>query len=206
MVHWFYKCDYELGATNINSTSDPRQNSIDTAEPLIAHLNIYALADKYDIGLLKELSKRKFSAILHEHQIRANNHWTQKCFPKVVERVYDTTMASDGGLRGCLLPMIKDHWTLLRAEVAFMDLVRSLEDLAVDIIDAWTSESAPLTNNIAAGYGHVLRLCSTCKTNKVVDLYSDGKSGRCRSCLRQVRIHDWGPEAYRMDPEGYSYY
>lgn len=206
MVHWFYKCDYELGATNSNSTVDPRQNSIDTVDPLIAHLNIYALADKYDIGLLKELAKRKFSAILHEHRIRANDHWTQICFPKVVERVYDATMASDGSLRACLLPMIKDHWTLLRAEAVFMSLVRSLEDLAVDIIDAWTSESGMLTNSVAAGYGHVLHLCSTCKTNKVIDLYSNGKWGRCRSCQHQVRIHDWGMGAYQVDPEGYNTY
>lgn len=205
MVHWFYKCDYELGATNSISISDPRQNSIDTVDPLIAHLNIYALADKYDIGLLKELAKRKFSAILHEHRISGNDHWTQKCFPKVVEKVYDTTMASDGGLRACLLPMIKDHWTLLRAEMAFMDLVRCLEDLAVDIIDAWTIQSAPFSNSFSAGYGPSQYYCSTCKTTKMVDMFSTGRSGRCRSCHNVVRTNEWGMAGYQVDPEGYTY-
>lgn len=206
MVYWFYNCDYELGATNGTSTLDARQHSIDTVDPLIAHLNIYVLADKYGIRLLKELAKRKFSAILHEHRVRANDHWTQMCFPKIVEKVYDATMASDCGLRACLLPMIKDYWALLRAEAVFMGLVKNLEDLAVDIIDAWASESGILTNNVAAGYGHVLHWCTACKTNKIVDLHSNGNWGRCRSCQHQVRIHEWGVGAYQVDPEGYSTY
>ncbi len=171
---------------------DPLQKSADAVDPLIAHLNIYAVADKYDIGLLKELAKLKFSAILHEHRIQGNDLWIQNSFPDIVARVYDTTMASEGGLRDCLLPLIKDHWTLLRGEAAFMNLVRSVEDLAVNIIDAWTSDRAPLIDNVFAGYGQGHYSCPVCKTHKLFDVFNNGGCGRCRSCLHEYQIDSCG--------------
>ena len=132
MIHWFYQGNYELGTKDSNVTVD------DAVEPLIAHLDVYAIADKYDIVLLKALAKLKFSAVIDGRRIRGDHYWIQTRFPKVIERVYDNTEASDYELRDWVLVMLKTYWDYLRDQEELMDMIRSNADLVFDIMDAWS--------------------------------------------------------------------
>lgn len=143
MVHWFYKGDYVAHPKNIYVTH--HANTTLVVIVLIAHLNIHAIADKYDIGLLKELAKAKFFDVLKEHRYREDDYWIKHCFPKIVVGVYDSTTESDRELRHYILAITKDIWDYLREQPSFMDIVRSNADLAVDIIDLWRGKKVFLT-------------------------------------------------------------
>ena len=105
----------------------------DDSRPLLVNTKVYALADKYQITALKDHAKKKFKTAL-------SWSWDIISFPEVVGMVYTTTLASDRGLRDCLVPFMTKHKEKLRESKAFMGLVRGrLADgeFAVDFIDAW---------------------------------------------------------------------
>lgn len=103
------------------------------SDQLLVNAKVYALADKYQIGPLKDLAKEKFSAAL-------KSGWDIVNFPEVIEAVYRTTLASDRALRDCLAPFMKKHIEELRKHKGFMGLVSDrLADgeFADGFIDAW---------------------------------------------------------------------
>ena len=102
---------------------------------LMIHAKMYSIADKYDISLLKDLAKNKFKEDI-QGQLRPERLVT------LIETVYENTVPSDRGLRDCLTSVLKRYKNELRKDAAFMDLVRSGGDLAVDVIDAWTDYQA----------------------------------------------------------------
>ena len=190
MVQWFYSCDYTLDPTNSISFTNPTDDSLDLVNPLIVHLNVYIIADKYDLGLLKELAKLRFSGVLRA-QIAGSIEWIQKDFPNIIRKVYDTTMASSDGLRERLMPMISEQWDLLRKEDAFMDLVRSVGDLTVDILDGWANDRCSLVNASVAGAPVVTYNCPSCRSNKAFDVSANGVNGICRTCRSRHRVAGW---------------
>lgn len=59
---------------------------------------MYALADKYDLPLLKELARKKFEKATPEHVL-----WMDDKFDTIVKLIYTTTLATDRGLRNIVV-------------------------------------------------------------------------------------------------------
>lgn len=126
MIHFLYSFDYS------DEVNDPTTTSQATTESLAINAAMYIIADKYEVDLLKDLAKDKFSETIKEA-------WSAPSFPNIIETIYDNTVTSDRGLREALFPVLKLHQSQLRKTEAFMDVVRSCGDFAVDVIDAWTT-------------------------------------------------------------------
>ena len=126
MLHYLYKCDYPNGAGETG--------------PLVLNASIYALGDKYDIRHLEHLARHYFSDFL---EVKAFNN---EDFSNAVTITYNTTPPSDRGLRDCIIPKIKHHWSELRADEKFMDVVRSNCDLAIDLVDLCTASNDEATS------------------------------------------------------------
>ena len=118
MILYLYKCDYPNGAGG--------------DRPLVLHAKMYALGDKYDIEHLKHLSRDYFSGFLDGHALDDD-------FVNAVATIYNTTLPSDRGLRDCVAPKMKEHWGELRADDKFMDIVKSNNDIAIDLLDLYTT-------------------------------------------------------------------
>ena len=183
MIHWFYNGDYTPQATDSNAPTPLLQGFTESVEPLIAHLDIYVIADKYDVGLLKKLARLRFLDLLNAHQIHNDLAWIQECFPKAVGAVYRTTMASDTAVRDSLVSMIKGHWALLRNSMPFMDVLRSDGDLAVDILDDWTVDRVQLRRVSMFGRtSQFLHSCACCPDMRLPEKWGDGEHAICLAC------------------------
>lgn len=93
---------------------------------------VYALADKYGVPFLKELSKGVFQAKL-------TGPVDIPQLLKAVRTIYTTTLGSDRGLRDLVVPVLKTHRNTLHKDDGFRDLIKSGlgdGDFAVDMIAA----------------------------------------------------------------------
>ncbi|CAF9907283.1 hypothetical protein IMSHALPRED_005490 [Imshaugia aleurites] len=116
-----YRCDYDDTVSGNNK--------------LDFNARMYALADKYDIPFLKELSKDMFRAQLI--QVQLNGVMDIPLFLSAVRTIYTTTLGSDRSLRDLLVPVLEEHSSTLNQDDRFLDLLRSNlgdGDFAVDVI------------------------------------------------------------------------
>ena len=112
--------------TNIYDDSVSGDNKLDF------NARMYAMADKYDIPFLKNLSKNMFKA-----QLDAPLNIPH--FLDAFQIIYTSTLNSDRGLRDLLSPFLIRHRIPLSKDEVFLDLVRSGfadGDFAVDVIAA----------------------------------------------------------------------
>lgn len=100
---------------------------------------MYAIADRYGVGLLKDLAKENFATAITETRSADIDS-----FIAAIEVVYTSTLGSDRGLRDCLLPKLREFKQQLRDSDEFMALI--IEgfgegEFAVEVIDAWANLS-----------------------------------------------------------------
>ncbi|KAL8706227.1 MAG: hypothetical protein Q9201_000733 [Fulgogasparrea decipioides] len=127
LVHYFYHFYYD-------DMSEAQLSMSPEITPLALDTNIYTMGDEYNMSDIKRLAKAKFSRALP-------TGWNKEEFPKVIRTIYDTTPASDCGLRDCLVLVLQAYKLELRVSREFMDLMRSHGEFAVDLVDAWANLS-----------------------------------------------------------------
>ena len=96
---------------------------------------MYAIADKYGVGLLKDLAVGKFLLALENKGATA-----LPSFIAAIKVIYTTTLGSDRGLRDSIKPTLLSYRQQLRDSDDFMAMILSgLGDgeFAVDVIDVW---------------------------------------------------------------------
>lgn len=101
----------------------------------MADARVYAIADKYGVGLLKDLAKQNFATA-----ITGTTAADIPSFIEAIRVIYTSTLGSDRGLRDCILPKLQELKQQLRDSNEFMDLMLSgLGDgeFEVEVIDAW---------------------------------------------------------------------
>ena len=119
-------------------TSDYRDDA-NGDRPLLVNAKMYSIGDKYSIEALKELAEYKFSDAL-------DAGWDIVSFPEVIDTVYNTTPASDRGLRDRLTPVLLEHKEELHEHEGFNSLITGKladGDFAMDVINAWTEFEKP---------------------------------------------------------------
>jgi hypothetical protein len=79
---------------------------------LLTHTRVYALAEKYDIPSLKELSQGKF-------EMAMACFYDSSEFADAIEEVYSTTVDSDRGLRDIVLQAFRSHPALATTQDVF---------------------------------------------------------------------------------------
>lgn len=134
-MRYFYALDYQI--------------DIDGIPASVAHARVYAIADKYAVGLLKDLAKARFSLA-----VRNIGAADIASLVAATEVVYDSTPSSDRGLRNCIKPKLIEFKQQLRDSDEFMALFGSGlsgGDFAVEMLDAWANLN-PKRRNYLLGY------------------------------------------------------
>ncbi|KAL8967638.1 MAG: hypothetical protein Q9183_002821 [Haloplaca sp. 2 TL-2023] len=130
LVDYLYCFDYTDGRQIQSTVQSSGSNT------LSINANMYIIGDKYNLRDLKTLAKQKFQTAL-------SSSWNKENLPDVIRTIYDNTLSSDRALRDCLIPILESQKTVLRAREAFMQLVSSHGEFAIDLIDAWADLSPP---------------------------------------------------------------
>lgn len=182
MLRFCYTYDY--GIIPDNQTAAPDTEDV----PMMAHARIYFIADKYGIGLLKDLAKKNFQEVGKEK-------WRSESFPTVIEAIYENTLPSDG-LRACLVSIIKQHKKDLSESVPFMDVVRSGGDFAADVFDGWTNDGVPTAKalghkNLTAKILQDTFYCRTAGTQRWFTLW-ERDNGLCSVCGHRLFMDKQG--------------
>ncbi len=85
---------------------------------LVLHTKVYALAEKYDIPSLKQVSRRKF-------EMEMACHFDSPDFAEAIEEVYCSTIDSDRGLRDVVLEAFKSHPQLATTQDVYLVIERT---------------------------------------------------------------------------------
>ncbi|KAL8920629.1 MAG: hypothetical protein Q9208_006111 [Pyrenodesmia sp. 3 TL-2023] len=129
---------YRASPVPPSSPGNPEENHEDDCEPIKVNASaitnnvlVYALAEKYDIPLLKALAKEKFMAC-------SAFDWDEETLYTMLELVYSTTPTSDRGLRNIISDICSTHinsssGNLLSIE-RFKEIVRNDGTLAFDVL------------------------------------------------------------------------
>lgn len=169
LIHYFYHFEYADDDDRGDQALSPSQGP--TGGSLAINAAMYIIGDRYMIGTLKDLAVAKFSAALA-------SGWNQQDFPEVIQTIYDNTPASDRGLRDCMAPILKAHGKELQKDAAFVEVVRTHGDFAVDLIDAWAKSISPAEKSVVHKVGGLQgKYCHRCGLKK-----PPGFTGGCNYC------------------------
>ena len=160
MLDYLYRLDYDDQTESYPRALEGR---------LTVNARMYALADKYEIWALKELAKQKSIKALE-------TDWKEGSFLSALQLVWTTTPYSDRGLRDCYLPVITAHKMDLHNRERFMELVRTVEDFGLDIVDMeWKRAARP----VALPAPVIMRMlfCNSCRRKTSIQCYDCGQEG-----------------------------
>lgn len=125
----------EIDQDSFDKNVGPVEDSPTIFDPLSFHILMYSLADRMFIRGLKTLSKAKVERELLR-RLDSNS------FPRAIIEIYNSTPASDRGLRDMAVKLTLDHLAELRngeetAHSAFPDsLVKSVPQFSFDLLVA----------------------------------------------------------------------
>jgi speckle-type POZ protein len=115
MLNFMYLFDY--GA----SGSDQAR-----ASPMVFHVKVYSIADKYDVVALKSQAKEKFERA-------AKSCWNMEDFPLAISEVYSLTPATDRGLRDLVVEIVCTHIDALLVRQDFRNVLEETVGFAADV-------------------------------------------------------------------------
>ncbi|KAH7112372.1 hypothetical protein EDB81DRAFT_922966 [Dactylonectria macrodidyma] len=136
IVQFFYRSDYnntrsapglnaEIGVVQKDEApNSPSDNTGPNDSDLVLHVKVYALAEKYDIPLLKALSLRKFEAA-------ALQHWRSPYLLDALREAYVSTIEEDQGMRTAGVKILHTRRELLEEE-NLRQLLKELPQLTYD--------------------------------------------------------------------------
>lgn len=155
MFDFLYRLNYD---DQLSITGDASQYN----GRLTINARVYAIAEKYGVWSLKDTAIQKSADILKQM-------WNTNDLFTAIEIVWTSTPGSDRGLRECYLAAIVKHKHDLHKMEGFMEFVRSIDDMAGDILDAEWNE---------VGKSPFTIFCQTCRVHQRVFRYCGYCGGR----------------------------
>ncbi|KAI4189144.1 MAG: hypothetical protein LQ348_003836 [Seirophora lacunosa] len=125
LIDQLISCFYTFQYSGLARFSKDREH-----QPLALNVEMYIIGDRYQLSGLKVLAKSKFSAaLLH--------CWDKEPLTEIIRNIYENTVSTDRALRDALLPILQEHRQTVRVNEEFKEVVRTVGDFAVDLMDAW---------------------------------------------------------------------
>ncbi|KAL7660007.1 hypothetical protein ACMYSQ_002896 [Aspergillus niger] len=115
MIDYFYRGDYDDSPDKSHLATNPDYESPTTKAPV--NIEMYNVADKYAIGPLMALAKKKL-------EYRLTLAWDNKEFIHIIEKVYGEDSPQNSKLRGTIAKFAVEHLATL-IELPRFDEVRS---------------------------------------------------------------------------------
>lgn len=109
--------------------SEEEDDSTESESHLVLHAQVYALAEKYDIPSLKQLSKRKF-------EMAAACYYDAPELAEAIEYVYTSTIDHDRGLRDVVCQLFRNHPYL----ASTADIYQTIKETPTLALDLWKLE------------------------------------------------------------------
>jgi hypothetical protein len=92
---------------------------------LMLHARVYALAEKYEIGGLREVALSKF-------KVELDSNWDTRDFLEAIKIVYNSTPKSNRGMRDVVAATFHNHQLLTQPELR--EYIRDDTDLVYDLL------------------------------------------------------------------------
>lgn len=148
---------------------------------------VYALADKYDIDLLKELAHTKF-------QIRTADEWAVSEIVNVLQNVYTTTPTTDRRLRTVMLQVCLRYMEDLMQDETFRQLLHGDASLCFDVLSEVQRQNSERANNgitsivINAREARLKRVMEWTKTQEQGFKHITLANSTCQNCVRPLDL------------------
>lgn len=110
-----YRFDYDAGGSDQASVS-----------PMIFHLKVYSIADKYDVLVLKSQASEKFAKLV-------KTCWDMDDFPCAITEIYSSTYGTDRGLRDLVIETVCEHIYALLEKQDFQTVLEETPGFAADV-------------------------------------------------------------------------
>lgn len=127
-----------VDVSSLFETSSNASDALDEAAKAAVHVKVsalannalvYALADKYNIFLLKDLAQTKF-------EVRAADEWAAEDIISILPKVYTTTPDSDRGLRQIMQDVCLRSMEHLMCHKNFRTMLKGDASMCFDVLDA----------------------------------------------------------------------
>ncbi|KAL8785822.1 MAG: hypothetical protein Q9213_003129 [Squamulea squamosa] len=154
------------------------------ASALNNNVLVYAIADKYDIDLLKELAQTKF-------EIRVADKWAVSDVLKVLPNVYTTTPTTDRGLRKPMLDVCLRYMEQLMCDMNFRLLLQEDAGLCFDVlseVQKQNNEREPYNVAIEAREARFQRIKDWVQTQERAFKELISHKITCRNCMRPLEL------------------
>lgn len=115
MLHFMYAFDY-----------DGSGNDHERVSPMVFNAEVYSIADKYGILILKVRAKEKFDKAV-------NTCWDMDDFAHAITEVYSSTPSMDRGLRDAVTKVAHKHISTLLKEDDFLGVLEEIGGFAADV-------------------------------------------------------------------------
>lgn len=122
MVRFMYGYDYD---------PEKRGWRVDAAR-IVLDAKMYVIADKYDVTVLKELSKDRFEKYFQSY----SNFWDDEAFPEIAFHVFENTPSTEVDLRKIIRERVLEHvnYLMYTQEDQFVCALQQTPSLLADII------------------------------------------------------------------------
>lgn len=97
------------------------------------NVRMYALAEKYDIKGLKKLAEKKLDTLIQE-ALKSQQTTLEDALLAEISLIYESTPASDRGLRNCVLSYVKNNWVRLSQSEQLKDVISKAPEFAIELV------------------------------------------------------------------------
>lgn len=116
--------------TSISSVAESLDELHLVEDPLLNNVQVYAIAEKYDMPQLKELARGRVQFTAKQPSIYSDT----VDFSEVVKTVFDSTPASDTGLRNIIIQCCIDHIQEIFQDLTLMETIMDIGPLSFAIM------------------------------------------------------------------------
>lgn len=98
-----------------------------SSSPMLFHVSMYSIADKYDVPELRLRAEKKFKNTVE-------TCWSMDDFPFAISRVYHSTPSTVRGLRDIVVDAAHEHIESLLCKQDFRDVLEGTTGFASDLV------------------------------------------------------------------------
>ncbi|KAB8249751.1 BTB/POZ protein [Aspergillus flavus] len=156
MVHFMYGFEYDSSGSDLGRVS-----------PMLFNINVYQVADKFEVPQLKQKAKDKFETI-------ARTCWEMDDYPIAISEAYQRTHKGDRGLRDILVSISHEHLEKLLENEDFRTVLEEVLGFAADLV-----------RHSPGNTGVKKYCCPNCNFNWMLGHSAGNISYRCPKCSSQ---------------------
>lgn len=114
---------------DVNLAAESVSTSLLLTSPLVVHAHVYAIAEQYDIPVLKKYA-------MEEYEEEVSDHWNTVGFSDSIRILYELTPENDREMKKIAMKVVGDRIKQLLDRGEFVSLCRDNGEIAFDALAA----------------------------------------------------------------------